>query len=429
MRFEVRCWKRIHRSHTPPPASGPTVIDMPFGRLSRAAFNFVHGRNLVYNQCWEDPRLDRQALQLGPQDNLVVITSAGCNALDYALAGTGRVYAVDMNFRQNAVLELKQAGIRNLDHPTFFKLFGDGQLPEWKEVYAKQLRHNLSPETQQFWDKHGKFFTGTRSRPSYYFRGTSGLFAWIVNGYIKRIAGIRKPIDELLEAQNVQEQQEVFKRYELKKKLFKPMLRWLLGRDATMAMLGVPRSQRQQLDRDYPGGTAQFIEDRVETVFAKLPLQDNYFWRVYLTGKYTPDCCPEYLKAANFEQLKGGVVDRVSTHTDSLLGFLEKHDGQISRYVLLDHMDWLYANYKEILTTEWQAIVDKAAPGTKIIWRSACLNVDFVDPIEVQRDGQKQKLGDLLRYNRELAAQLHPIDRVNTYGSFYIADLLDRTDS
>ncbi|MEZ5940441.1 MAG: BtaA family protein [Planctomycetaceae bacterium] len=399
---------------------------MPLGRLSRAAFNLVHGRNLVYNQCWEDPRLDRQALQLSSSDNLVVITSAGCNALDYVLAGTGHVYAVDMNFRQNAVLELKKSGIRNLDHPTFFKLFGEGHLPEWKEVYPAKLRNDLPSDAQKFWDRYGKFFIGTRSRPSYYFRGTSGLFAWIVNGYINRIARIREPINELLEAQTVAEQQEVFQRHDLKKKLFRPLLRWLLGRDATMALLGVPRSQRQQLDRDYPGGIAQFIEDRVETVFAKLPLHDNYFWRVYLTGKYTPTCCPEYLKERNFEELKAGAVDRVTTHTDSLLGFLEKHDGQISRYVLLDHMDWLYANYKEILTTEWQAIVDKAAPGTKIIWRSASLDVDFIDPIEVERDGQKYKLGDLLTYDREMAERLHPIDRVNTYGSFYITDLADR---
>jgi S-adenosylmethionine-diacylglycerol 3-amino-3-carboxypropyl transferase len=88
-------------------------------------------------------------------------------------------------------------------------------------------------------------------------------------------------------------------------------------------------------------------------------------------------------------------------------------------------MDWMYTNFKEILTQEWQAIVDKAAPGTRMIWRSAALEVDFVDPIEVTRDGQKVRLGDLLRYDRDLAARLHPIDRVNTYGSFYIAHLAD----
>ena len=75
-------------------------------------FSVVHGNNLVYNTCWEDPRLDHQALNLTADDTVLVITSAGCNALDYALAAPKKVVAVDMNPRQNALLELKIAGIR-----------------------------------------------------------------------------------------------------------------------------------------------------------------------------------------------------------------------------------------------------------------------------------------------------------------------------
>jgi S-adenosylmethionine-diacylglycerol 3-amino-3-carboxypropyl transferase len=91
-------------------------------------------------------------------------------------------------------------------------------------------------------------------------------------------------------------------------------------------------------------------------------MKDNYFWRLYMNGAYTRDCCPEYLKADNFEKLKSGAVDRVSTHTDSVQGFLEKHDGTISRYILLDHMDWLSDQFFPLLESEWQAIVDRAAP-------------------------------------------------------------------
>ena len=40
--------------------------------LSGKCFNFVHGKNLVYNTCWEDPRLDRVALDLGPDVDLIV---------------------------------------------------------------------------------------------------------------------------------------------------------------------------------------------------------------------------------------------------------------------------------------------------------------------------------------------------------------------
>ena len=396
---------------------------MPLERLSRTCFQLIHGKNLVYNQCWEDPRLDRVALELTPDDTVLVITSAGCNALDYALAGAKHVHAVDMNFRQNALLELKQAAIRALDYESFFSLFGRGQFENWATDYPEKLRPQLSEKAQDFWDRHGKFFRGSNRRPSFYFRGTSGLFAWMVNGYVNRVARIRQSINELLNAPTLEEQRRIYYEHRLQESLFRPLVQWLLKRDTTLAMLGVPRSQRKQLDEGYPGGIVQFIVDRIETVFARLPLQDNYFWRVYLTGEYTPECCPEYLKAANFEALRDGVVENVSTHTDSVLGFLETHAAPVSRYVLLDHMDWLYSNYKDVLAAEWQGIVDRAAPETKIIWRSAGLSVDFVDPIKVQLNGGQTKMGDVLQYHSELAEELHEQDRVNTYGSFYIADL------
>ena len=33
-------------------------------RVNRHVFDLVHRNNLVYNTCWEDPRLDRAALDL-----------------------------------------------------------------------------------------------------------------------------------------------------------------------------------------------------------------------------------------------------------------------------------------------------------------------------------------------------------------------------
>jgi S-adenosylmethionine-diacylglycerol 3-amino-3-carboxypropyl transferase len=188
-------------------------------------------------------------------------------------------------------------------------------------------------------------------------------------------------------------------------------------------MLGVPKAQRHQIDTQYPGGVLKFIQDSMEAVFAKLPLHENYFWRVYITGSYTPTCCPEYLKEANFQQLKATKVANVSVHTDSVQGFLEKGDEKISRFVLLDHMDWLSAHLFPLLELEWQAILNRAAPNTRILWRSGGLRTEFIDRVQVSRDGQPVKLNDLLTYHQEQAAELHELDRVHTYGSFYIADL------
>jgi S-adenosylmethionine-diacylglycerol 3-amino-3-carboxypropyl transferase len=391
-------------------------------RISGFCFNLVHGHNLVYNTCWEDPRLDRLALNLGPDDTLLVITSAGCNALDYALVGPKRIYAVDMNPRQNALLELKLAGIRHLDFERFFALFGKGRLEDWRTVYRGQLRPALSPTARSYWDRHQHCFTGTGKRPSFYFHGTSGVLAWMINFYIDRVAKVREEITALLNARTVDEQETIY-RERLQEAFWGRCLRWVMDRDTTLSLLGVPRPQRQQVEQTYPGGIVRFIEDRLEAVFTRLPLHDNYFWRVYLEGSYSPQCCPEYLKPENFARLKEGLVDRVSVHTASILEFLKRHPGQISRFVLLDHMDWLSTFRQRILQQQWQALVEKAAPGARILWRSGGMRVDYVDPIEVTLGGMRRRVGELLTYDRDLAAELHSRDRVHTYGSFYIADL------
>jgi S-adenosylmethionine-diacylglycerol 3-amino-3-carboxypropyl transferase len=393
-----------------------SILDWFSGRV----FKFVHGNNLVYNTCWEDPRLDRVALNLGPQDNILVITSAGCNSLDYALCEPNHVYAVDMNPRQNALLDLKKSAIKGLEYEDFFKMFGQGYLPGVKNIYREKLRGALPQWSQMYWDKYIRFFDNKRS--SFYFRGTSGAFAKWISVYINHVIRARPQMDAILAAKSVTEQREIYEK-QLKEKFWTTMIRFFMDRDSTLSMLGVPKAQRRQIDTQYEGGIVKFIEDCVEAVFAKLPLSDNYFWRVYLTGSYTPECCPEYIKPDNFQKLKAGLVDRVTTHTDSAQAFLERHDGQISRFVLLDHMDWLADKLFPILELEWQAILDRAAPNTRILWRSGGLRTDFLDNVQVQRNGKLRRLPELLKMHPELAAELHETDRVHTYGSFYIADI------
>ena len=177
--------------------------------LSGRMFTLVHRHQLVYNTCWEDPRLDREALQLRPEDAVLVITSAGCNALDYALAGAGQVVAVDINPRQNALLELKLAGIRSLQFEDFFAMFGSGRLDRAGKVYADKLRPLLSPWSQAYWDRRIEFFEPGNLR-SFYFRGTSGVFALLVNFYLDHVAKLRPWVDSLLSASSVAQQRTIY---------------------------------------------------------------------------------------------------------------------------------------------------------------------------------------------------------------------------
>lgn len=71
-------------------ASNPVGLQPKTPMLFRA----IHKSNLIYNTCWEDPAVDRIALNLTARDRLLVISSAGCNALDYLVAGCGEVHAI-----------------------------------------------------------------------------------------------------------------------------------------------------------------------------------------------------------------------------------------------------------------------------------------------------------------------------------------------
>ena len=390
-------------------------------RMANRCFELVHGRALVYNTCWEDPRLDHAALELGPDDTVVVITSAGCNALDYALSAPRSIAAVDINPRQNALLALKQAAIRALPFAMFFRLFGRGRLLEWLDVYHGLLRPQLVPWMQNYWDRRAGYFVGRSATESFYFHGAAGRLARAMNIYLDR-RGLRPALEQLLEATSLESQRDIYDRH-LRHRIWTPFLKWILGRDATLAFLAVPRAQREHLERQYERGIASFIEERIETVLTRIPIVDNYFWRVYLTGGYTADCCPQYLTRDGFNRLKAGLVDRISVHTASLQAYLDSRDEPVSRFVLLDHMDWLSDAGGNALAAEWQAILRRATPDTRILWRSGGRTTPFVDGLRVERRGRHVSVGSLLTYAKDLADRLHALDRVHTYGSFHIAHL------
>lgn len=391
--------------------------------ISGHVFKLVHRKNLVYNCCWEDPRLDRVALNLKPTDTVAMITSAGCNALDYALDGPKQIYAVDVNFRQNALLELKLVAIRTLQFEDFFDIFGRGRSSKFSSIYQTALRNCLNPVSRDYWDERMHYFSGQGRWGSFYYRGTTGLFARALKSYIDRKPKVREALDELFTASSLQEQSQVY--FAIRGAVWSRLVRWLLGRDSALAMLGIPRPQRVHLERNYPGGIVKFIEDCIEAVFTKLPLRDNYFWRLYAFGEYSPTCCPEYLKENNFYLLKGGPVEAIQTLTCTMTQFLREHEESVSKLVLLDHMDWLnIPARRSLLGTEWQAIVDRAAKNARIIWRSAGLDGRFVDSLTIKVGGRQRSLAELLSYQSELASNLHVQDRVHTYGSFCIADLV-----
>jgi S-adenosylmethionine-diacylglycerol 3-amino-3-carboxypropyl transferase len=371
-------------------------------------FNQIHGRNLIYNQCWEDPVIDKRALNIGAGDRIVMITSAGCNALDYLLSNPERIDCVDLNPHQTALLELKLAAIRTLQYPEFFSMFGSGRINGHLAIYRKKLRPFLSVPSRRIWDRRIGYFD-QRGR-GLYFHGTSGLFARALNWHVRRRPGLREDLEHIQTMSDVAEQ-AAFYRSRIAPHLWSPAVRWLLRRQSTLSFLGVPADQVREIRDTVGTDLSSFVKNRVDRVFTELPLQRNYFWRVYINGRYTPDCCPDYLREENFGRLRA-LWNRIHPHTMSLTSFLRFSGDRFSVYVLLDHMDWLRSS-ESMLQEEWKAILDTALPGARIIYRSGGTSFNHVPEFAKRR----------MVFRQDIASALHLEDRVGTYGSFYLASV------
>ena len=79
---------------------------------------------IVYANVWEDPELNRLSLHIKEDDDVLSVTSGGCNSLNLLVENPHSVVSMDLNMAQSSLLELKCLGIKELSHEEFLELLG-----------------------------------------------------------------------------------------------------------------------------------------------------------------------------------------------------------------------------------------------------------------------------------------------------------------
>ncbi|MEM9261906.1 MAG: DUF3419 family protein, partial [Bacteroidota bacterium] len=161
-----------------------------------------------------------------------------------------------------------------------------------------------------------------------------------------------------------------------------------------------------------PEGLRGYVRDSFRRIFADFPAWDNYFYRLYLNGRYTPGCCPEYLKQDNHATL-GANVHKVRSYTTTIADFLQRHPGHYSHFVLLDHQDWLAAHAPAALIEEWRLILANSKPGTRILLRSASPEPDVIP----------QFVREKIDFRNDLSEPQAKRDRVGTYAGTFLLEV------
>lgn len=369
-------------------------------------------QGFVYNQIWEDPEVDMEALGLGPGSRILTIASGGCNVLNYLTAAPDKIVAVDLNPHHLALTRLKLAALRYLpDQETFFEFFGYANLHDNLKTYNTYLRDNLDPETRKHWEARAHWGRKriTLFRRNLYRHSLLGHFI----GLVHWLSNVQKQDPRvLLSVRSPQDQQAVFQ--DTIGNLFdRGFVRWLCSLPVSFYALGIPPAQYEELKAASGGNPANLFRERLERLACDFPIESNYFaWQAFGRGYDTVrrEAVPRYLKPENFDLLKS-LVDRVETHHITLTQYLRSQPAQsLNGYVLLDSQDWMT---NDQMTELWTEINRTCEPGGRVIFRTAGND----SPLEQKLPPHLLEGWDV---ETERAAELTKKDRSSIYGAFHI---------
>ena len=256
----------------------------------------------LYAFTWEDPRVDQRLLKISDDDTVLCLTSAGDNLLDYLVsANPKRIHAVDLNPNQNHLLELKIAAFQALPYADFWKMFGEGKYPSFRQVLLTKLSPYMTSQACQFWLSHSGRFTSSRGL---YETGGSGHAIRLIR-WLSWVSGISSELRRLCKAKTLNEQREIWPR--IRRILMSRALHWaVIGTEWWVwKAAGVPPAQRQMILADHldtenlnplgrhlsdATGEAmwEYIVNTLEPVVRDtLVSEDNFYYLLTLKGSYS----------------------------------------------------------------------------------------------------------------------------------------------
>lgn len=369
-------------------------------------------KGLVYPQIWEDPDVDMAALEIGPGHRIVTIASGGCNALSYLIADPARIEAVDLNTAHVAFNRLKLAALRHLpNYEAFHRFYALADEKANLLAYEQHIQPHLDAESRGYWER--RTLSGRRRISIFgrelYRHGLLGLFiGW--GHRVARLYGV-DPRD-MLRARTMDEQRAYFDSA-IAPLFDKRLIRWATSYKASLFGLGIPPQQYDALAGASGGGMAMVLRGRLEKLACGFPLSNNYFaWQAFGRGYGRSEAAPlpPYLSRANFDAVRAR-ADRLTVVNESFTDLLRAKAGaSVDRFVLLDAQDWMTTAQ---LNDLWREITRTAAPGARVIFRTA--GAESVLPGKVE-----DAVLDRWDYRADESPALHERDRSSIYGGFHL---------
>ncbi len=354
---------------------------------------------LLFSQCWEDPQLDMDALDVRPEHVLLSVTSGGCNTLSLATLEPERIIAVDLNATQNFLLEFKIAGARVLSHGDYLCLLGVRSSTERWDLY-RTAREGLSPMARRYWDTQRAAIERGVLRAGRYER-----YLGAFRRLLCLIEGPRK-MERLFAAASLDEQRR-FYHDEWDTLPWRAFFRIFFSR----TVLGAGGLDPAFFT--YVHGVRSFGEhfrELARHALTELPLRDNYFIAQICLGRYLDEqAVPPYLQADRYDALRR-TLDRIEIVTGEVGGVLRTlPDDAVDRFSYSNVFEWVAPTvFEATLQETWRA----ARPDARLCYRNLLV-----------RRRHPQSLDDRFTPHEGLAARLLDGDRSFVYSHFEVASV------
>jgi S-adenosylmethionine-diacylglycerol 3-amino-3-carboxypropyl transferase len=384
---------------SPAPTSDATFAAAPLQSevAKRADFDRIR-----YAQSWEDPECLRGALRPDRSSTILSIAAAGDNSFALLLQGAGRVVSVDMSPAQCALVELKRAAIRVLEHEELLRFVGALPSRDRGAVYAR-VRRELPDDARAWWDL----------QPELVARGI------IHVGKLEDMWRIfRTRVHPLLHGPRTTraafESRTRLARQEFWHERWNN-LRWrtvlrMFFSETVIARLGRDPSffEHVQVDvgRHYAG--------RAYHAFVELDPSRNPFLQYILFGRYLDlENGHPWLAPQHHGLLRDRLDDLevVCAEIEQHLGDCEP--GTYTGFNLSDIFEWMSDELHERV---YRAIVRSSTPGAKIAYWNNLVPRSAPQPL---------LQAGAVTTDRELAMRLHDADRAFLYRDFHVDTVVD----
>lgn len=360
----------------------------------------------IYAFTWEDTRVDERLLKLTSHDVVLAITSAGDNILSYALASPARIHAVDLNPNQNHLLELKVAAFSALPYSDFWKLFGEGKHPNFRQLLISRLSPHMSSRAFQYWLNHTHVFMKKSSRGLYETGGSR--HAIKVIRVLSSTLGFRSQLLAMLDAKTLNEQREIWRK-QIRPYIISRLLSYLVvsSEKFLWAALGVPHNQLamleadhvaqeshtspnplehtdKELDRSRQSAVWEYMVQTLDPVIeSSLIGEDNPYYLVCIQGSYSQRCHPDYLKPKSHQKLsRGNAFDGLRIHTDEINEVVSRlTPGTLTVAVVMDSMDWFNPGAEDA-SRQIEKLNRALKLGGRVLLRSAALAPWYIATFE-----------------------------------------------